>query len=176
MTREAFEFVCPAPLAARGFLLRDATAADEAGLRDLYARHRWQEFAPLGLPDTQIHDLLAMQYAIQLRQYSTNYRNPRVHILESQAGIACRLMLGEAEAALRILDILVEPAARCRGLGSLLLAGLLEQAGEAGWSVTLHVAKDNPAFRLYVRLGFRVTGDVGIALAMTWAKNQLSAQ
>lgn len=166
--REQVDLACPLPLAARGFVLRPAAAADDPALRDLYRRHRWDEFAPLGLPDAQIRDLLGLQYDIQQQQYRARYRNPRFHVLERAGAIAGRLMLGEAEASLRILDILIEPALRGQGIAGALLAGLLDQAGRRGWPVTLHVAKGNPARRLYERLGFRVTGDVGIADAMAW--------
>lgn len=157
---------CPAPLVARGFSLREETPADESGLRGLYARHRWGEFAPLGLPEAEIAALIDMQYTIQHRQYLAAYAHPRFHVLSWKQGVAGRLLLGETGGSLRILDILVAPALRGQGVGGALLSTLLGQAGQAGWRVSLHVAKGNPAQRLYERLGFTVVGDIGIAWAM----------
>jgi ribosomal protein S18 acetylase RimI-like enzyme len=163
---DTFDFVCPAPLAAQGYRLRRESATDEPALRALYIRHRWNEFAVLPMDDTQKLALLDNQYTIQHRQYETAYANPRVFVLTRDGVLCGRLMLGETEGCLRILDILIEPAFRGRRLGSALLAGLIDQAGASNWCVTLHVDKTNRAQRLYARLGFVITGDAVVAYAM----------
>jgi ribosomal protein S18 acetylase RimI-like enzyme len=68
----------------------------------------------------------------------------------------------------RLVDISLLPAARGGGTGTHLICALLEEAAGAGRPVRLHVARGNPALRLYARLGFRVDGDDGMYLAMTW--------
>ena len=52
------------------------------------------------------------------------------------------------------LAMAVLPAHRGRGVGSALLARLLETARAEYDSVSLSVSSDNPAVRLYVRMGF----------------------
>ncbi|MGH8896543.1 MAG: GNAT family N-acetyltransferase [Egibacteraceae bacterium] len=44
---------------------------------------------------------------------------------------------------------------RGRGIGTRLLVALLRRAGAAHSAITLSVRTDNPALRLYERLGFR---------------------
>lgn len=61
------------------------------------------------------------------------------------------------------LAIAVEPTATGQGLGTLMLARLLEDATGRFAAVCLSVRADNPALRLYERLGFRlVEGSAGI--------------
>ena len=60
---------------------------------------------------------------------------------------------------LRVDQIYLGPGSRGRGLGTSLLEHVLRIAG--GRPVRLGVLKNNPAHRLYARLGFRVEGDGG---------------
>jgi len=65
------------------------------------------------------------------------------------------------------LAIGVKQEARNRGVGSLLLRELLEEAGRQGIvQVSLSVEVDNPALRLYERLGFEKIGREGNAWTM----------
>lgn len=162
---DGFEYTCPAPLTAQGYCLRRETGADQPALQQLYIRQRWHEFAPLMLGETQTRALIAGQYAIQHSQYLSRYENPRFYVLERDGAIAGRLMLGEAQGNLVILDILIDPDRRGTGLGTALISGFLQQAAR---KVILHVDKQNPARRLYERLGFRIFADVEIAYAMQW--------
>jgi imidazolonepropionase-like amidohydrolase len=45
-----------------------------------------------------------------------------------------------------------------------LIARLLAEATAAGLPVTIHVERENPALRLYARLGFRLAEDKGVYL------------
>jgi len=54
-------------------------------------------------------------------------------------------------------QIFVDAAFQRRGIGTEILNGLIGQATRMGLPVTLGVVKTNPAWRLYDRLGFRVT-------------------
>ena len=60
----------------------------------------------------------------------------------------------------------VLPGHRGRGVGSELLARLLESAGAVYGSVCLSVSADNPAVRLYERAGFRPVSECGPSLTM----------
>jgi ribosomal protein S18 acetylase RimI-like enzyme len=64
------------------------------------------------------------------------------------------------------LAIAVSPDHRGRGLGSRMLGELLDAATGSFHAVSLSVRADNPARRLYERMGFRVVGgdtDAGAA-------------
>ncbi|HYR88006.1 MAG TPA: GNAT family N-acetyltransferase [Terriglobia bacterium] len=64
------------------------------------------------------------------------------------------------------LGIAVLPEHRGRGVGSALLQRLVEMAGAAYDAVSLSVSMDNPARRLYERVGFEGVGASGNSLTM----------
>ena len=64
------------------------------------------------------------------------------------------------------LTIAVAPGHRGQGVGSRMLTALLEGAGSRYPAVSLSVTADNPAGRLYHRLGFVVVREAGSSLTM----------
>ena len=60
----------------------------------------------------------------------------------------------------------VHPASQGQGVGTKVLGALDEEAARAGRALTLGVRRDNPALRLYRRLGFRVTSEDATHLQM----------
>ena len=74
------------------------------------------------------------------------------------------------------MSIGVKPKARGQGIGEKLMRALIGEAARRGLSLNLSVRSDNPARRLYERLGFRdipgsaVTnraGGLSIGMALT---------
>ena len=157
---------CPAGLIARGFDLRPATAADEPALRALYIAQRMPEFAPLPMPEAGKLMLLGQQYDMQRASYLSGHAGATFLALTKDGGLAGRLCLAGTGPDVALLDILLDARWRGGGIGSALLAALIEAAFADGHGVLLHVEKHNPALRLYQRLGFRVTGDAGAHWAM----------
>jgi ribosomal protein S18 acetylase RimI-like enzyme len=64
------------------------------------------------------------------------------------------------------LTVAVRPEFRGRGIGTYLLQRLLECADDLYDAVSLSVAADNPAFRLYQRLGFKTVSVGGVSMTM----------
>ena len=83
-----------------------------------------------------------------------------------------RLLTGEKQGygyvdeATPELSIALAPGQRGRGIGQALLAQLLTTAQEKYPAVSLNVWTENPAFRLYQRLGFQVVTEDGPAVTM----------
>lgn len=74
---------------------------------------------------------------------------------------------GFVDYAVPELTVGVEGPARGRGIGTLLVRSLLERARAAGvGAVSLSVEEDNPAMRLYERLGFERVARAGNAWTM----------
>ncbi|MDQ1300699.1 MAG: hypothetical protein QG637_619 [Chloroflexota bacterium] len=68
---------------------------------------------------------------------------------------------GFVDAATPELSMAVVPSWRGQGIGSRLLAALLDAASERYAAVSLSVQANNPAFRLYQRFGFEVVENGG---------------
>jgi len=73
---------------------------------------------------------------------------------------------GHVDDATPELSIAVLSEYRGRGIGTRLLTRLLQLASEHYAAVSLSVAQNNPALRLYGRLGFDIVGTSGVSLTM----------
>jgi len=74
---------------------------------------------------------------------------------------------GFVDAATPEISIALYPECRGQHVGALLLGALLQRAQSEGMkAVSLSVARENPACRLYARHGFEVVGENGDSLTM----------
>ena len=76
------------------------------------------------------------------------------------------LIAGRTSFASSIL--LYSVPARNRGIGTAILSAIQSLAKTEGLAVRIHVEHNNPALRLYHRLGFQKIGEVGVYFLMEW--------
>jgi ribosomal protein S18 acetylase RimI-like enzyme len=142
--------------------LRPARDEDEAFLFRVFVSAREAELAPLGLDEAQKTALLRMQYAAQHQHYRAAFPGAE-YLVVLQAGLPVgRYYLYRGPDEFRVLDIALLPEHRRAGIGGALLGALIAEADRAGRPVRLHVEHNNPAIRLYERLGFKCIGDTGV--------------
>ncbi|WP_428249048.1 GNAT family N-acetyltransferase [Ferrovibrio sp.] len=159
--------------AARGFGLRLRLPEDLSFLRALYRSTRAGEVAAAGLPSLAAAVFLNSQFDLQCRHFDAHYTlgGQRLILLEQQQPIG-RIELWQNSIGtrpdLRLVDISLLPAWRGQGLGAELLAALQRTAAADGRSISLHVDKNNRAYRLYSRLGFRKVADAGASWRLEW--------
>jgi ribosomal protein S18 acetylase RimI-like enzyme len=146
--------------------LRPVSEADETFLRTLYASTREQELSAVSWTSHQKSAFLDMQFHAQDHYYRTHYQNATFEIIEVDGSPAGRLYIDVGAADVRIIDIALLPEHRGHGLGGALMRDVLSRARDAGRSVSIHVENDNPARRLYERLGFREVEQRGIRTLM----------
>jgi ribosomal protein S18 acetylase RimI-like enzyme len=139
--------------------LRPPLPADREFLFRLYASTREEEFSGLGWSAAQLETFLQMQFAAQQQWYATAYPRAEQQIVLLDGAPIGRMIIDTGENATTLVDISLLPAHRNRGIGGVLLRGLLERCGAARTKVKLQVLKKNPAARLYERLGFVKTGE-----------------
>ena len=137
--------------------LRPVTMDDATFLQALDAEVRCSEFAAAGLPAEMLTSLLAMQYRARASEYVAHYPHAVNSIVWVGTERAGRLLVDHGTEALRVVDIALTEGFRGRGLGTVLLRDVCERARGQGLPVRLAVRVDNPAQRLYQRLGFVVT-------------------
>lgn len=141
--------------------LRPATDADRPFLAAVYASTREEELAAVPFTPEQREAFLAHQFAAQSQHYAEHYRDASFDVVVVDGAPAGRLIVGRWPGELRIVDIALLPDFRGHGIGSRLLAPLLAEADERGVPTTIHVEDQNPAQRLYRRLGFVPVEQVG---------------
>ena len=137
-------------------------SADADFLRAVYASTRAQELAVVPWTDAERDAFLRMQFDAQDRYWRE--QNPDatydVILVDGQAG--GRLYVDRRSDEVRIIDITLLPEQRGRGVGTLLIGRVREEASATGRSVTIHVERMNRARGLYERLGFRQIASTGV--------------
>ncbi|MBI5381506.1 MAG: GNAT family N-acetyltransferase [Opitutae bacterium] len=148
---------------------RPSVPTDAPFLLRVYAGTREAELARLPWSVAEKQRFLRMQFEAQDHAYREKFPELSRLILLADGRAAGRLYLQEAAGAWRVVDISLLAEWRRRGIGAAVLREVQRQAAAAGAGVTLSVEMQNPARRLYARLGFRETGvSDGVYLAMEW--------
>jgi ribosomal protein S18 acetylase RimI-like enzyme len=160
--------------AALGLTFRHVTDANLPFLSELYASTRAAELAPVAWTQDQKAAFLAMQFSAQHAHYRQHYPDAEYLLIERGGRPAGRLYVDRGAHEHRIVDIALTPEHCGQGLGTALLGDLLTEAAAAGKCVTIHVEKNNPALRLYRRLGFAAVADKGVYDLMRWPAGQVN--
>ena len=119
-------------------------------------------------PDEAKLAFLAEQFQLQRDHYRKNYQGAEFLVVEADGERIGRIYLYPSEREIRLMDIALVDARRGQGLGAALVQGLMQIAREDGREITLHVETNNPALRLYDRLGFRLIEERGVYLFLGW--------
>lgn len=143
-------------------VLRPVTSADTDFLYELYAGSRAGEMAMVDWSDAQIREFLKMQFRAQSKHYFENYANARFDVIELEGKPIGRFYVDEREGELRVIDITLLPEFQGRGIGGHYLQTVIDKATRQGAVVSIHVEHNNPAMKLYQRLGFTRVRDEGV--------------
>jgi GNAT superfamily N-acetyltransferase len=150
--------------------LRPVTEADLPFLRRVYAESRAEEMALVThWSDDQKAEFLRLQFEAQHAHYTRHYPDARFEVIALRGEDVGRLYVARLPEEIRLMDIALLARHRGAGIGGALLRALLDEARRDGLPVSLHVEDNNPARRLYARLGFVRTGEEGIYARMRWS-------
>lgn len=145
------------------FVLRDAVPADAEFEQYLYASTR-DDLRPLG---PEVFDgLVGMQFRAQTMSIKLDHPRADKKIVIVDDTPVGRLIVDADGPAIEVVDVALLPQYRGHGIGSSVLRGVLTHADRLGRSVKLYVEKQSRAVRLCERLGFAVSGDLGMYFAM----------
>lgn len=143
-------------------------------LAKVYASTRADEMAMvLDWSDAQKSAFLEMQFNAQHSYYQDHYADAEFLIIWDGDRPIGRLYIERWEDEIRsdefrIIDIALLPEARNQGIGSTILKAIQDLAQTEKRAVRIHVEQNNPALRLYNRLGFQKIGEVGVYFLMEW--------
>ena len=154
--------------AAFGVAYRPMTDDDLPFVADLYASTRAEEVAATGWPPEVQSAFLRQQHEAQHRHYRAFYAPAEWLIIEREGRPIGRVYLADLEDSIRVIDISLVPASRGSGIGGAIMNDIVDQARARSMSVSIHVEKNNPARRLYQRLGFAAVADKGVYDLMEW--------
>ena len=154
------------PIPPDGIQLRAEREDDGPFLFCLYASTREAELSLVDWSAEQKQTFVTMQFHAQRQHYRETYPDARFDVIEREGEPIGRICVLTRDDEIRVVDIALVPASRSHGLGTALMSALLDQAASTQRRVTMHVARFNPALRLYQRLGFRPIEDKGAYFLM----------
>jgi GNAT superfamily N-acetyltransferase len=144
------------------------TQGDRDFLLELYSSVREPELAHVPWDKEMQRAFIEQQFAAQDAHYREHYPAATLDVIEVDSERAGRLYVHRGQRDIRIMDIVLAPPFRGRGIGSGLLHVLIAEAGQSDRMLSIHVEMNNPARRLYERLGFRPAGEHGVYVLMIY--------
>ncbi len=148
--------------------LRPITDEDDPLLRRIYASTRTDEMAMVPWTEPEKIAFLNLQFEAQHKYYQKMFADAEFSIVERDGEAIGRLYIDRREDEHRLIDIALLPEHRGEGIGGALMREVLDEAREAGKLVRIHVERNNPAMRLYRRLGFEKIEEQGVYFLMEW--------
>lgn len=138
---------------------RLATTEDEIFLRALYHSGRAAELAMFGFSPELERSFVQMQFHARKQHYANAFPSAQDFIVLHQIVPIGHILLNRADEVISIVDIALMPEFRGQGIGTSLLADVIQAADYEGSSIDLHVEYSSRAKALYQRLGFAIVED-----------------
>ena len=153
----------------RKVALRPVAPEDEEFLLRVYASTREEELAQVPWNEAQRDAFLRQQSAAQRREYDANYPDTEYDVILLDGHPVGRIWISRDDVEIHLLDIALLREAQNRGVGTVLLGALIEEARRTNKILTHTVfILNTDALRFYERLGFVVVEDLGAYLRMEW--------
>jgi ribosomal protein S18 acetylase RimI-like enzyme len=148
--------------------LRTETLEHLEFLRALYATTRQDEMRRVPWTDEQKESFLSSQFDAQHAYYRGRFPDASYLVIFIDGAPAGRLYVHRRADEIELVDVALLPRHRGTGIGGALVRDLQDEAARSGLPLRLYVEHENPAKRLYDRLGFRVLRDIGLYFQMEW--------
>ena len=148
--------------------LRPALWEDNPFLGALYADVHGPEFAPLELSADHLAHLLALKFKAQRMEFATRFPDADHSIITVGSTAIGHLLLNETSTEIQLVDVALLSPLRGAGVGTSILEQLQAYATERDLPLRLSVHPQNPATRLFHRLGFVTTNAEASLTEMEW--------
>lgn len=145
---------------------RSIEKTDFPFLKKVYRSTREEELNLTGWAEEEKIKFIEFQFNAQHSHYKNAYKGAEFNIIEWDKKDVGRLYIWETEQQIRIMDITILPKYRGKGIGTKILNNLIIESEETAKKINIHVEYNNPALKLYERLGFKKTDDTEVYFFM----------
>jgi ribosomal protein S18 acetylase RimI-like enzyme len=148
--------------------LRPALWEDNTFLEALYADVHRPEFASLALPAPALAQLVALKSKADRMAFATQFPDADHNIIWVGGHPIGRVLLNETPTEIQLIDVALLTPLRGAGVGGSIIEQLQTYAAECSLPLRLSVHPQNPATRLFERLGFiKIAGQTDV-VQMEW--------
>jgi GNAT superfamily N-acetyltransferase len=148
--------------------LRPEEPGDEGFLFEVYASTRAEELALTNWEQPMRLAFLNQQFNAMRRGYRSMFPEGEFSLICLDGQPVGRLVINRSPAEIRVVDIVLLPANRNRGIGTQLIRRVCAEAVGVGKPLRLSVLINNRAGHWYRRLGFALNEERGIYDEMEW--------
>jgi len=136
--------------------LRPALPSDEGFLRDLIVDTIAGELGASAWPEPMRSHLLGLQYTARRHSSRVDFPEAMSQVIQANGKDSGWVLVNAMHHEVRVIEIMVAPELRGKGIGTAVIRDLLASASRTGKPMRLSVNITNSgAIRLYERLGFR---------------------
>ena len=146
---------------------RPIQVEDQALLFQVYSSTR-TDVEAAGLEPREKLQFLQMQFAAQSQYYQATFPKAEFLAIMQADVLIGRLYIDRPGDEIHIIDIALLPEHRRQGIGSRLMADILEEATRADLPVRIYVEVYNTALAWYESLGFVKVEDIQTHFQMKW--------
>ncbi|GAB3653347.1 hypothetical protein GCM10028791_23460 [Echinicola sediminis] len=140
-------------------------------LASVFKSTRVHEFEPLiDWDDQKIDAFLQMQFEMQHNYYQKEYAEAEYLIIKLGDTKVGRLYKDYREDEIRVIDIALLTEFRAQGTGGKIMEDIIHEASGMNKKVRIHVERNNPAQKLYDRLGFKLIKPGDVYNLLEWGK------
>ena len=148
--------------------LRPITDDDDEFLLAVYSSTRADEMAMVPWSQQQKDEFLRFQFDAQSKYYAEQFPKAAFDVVMLDGEPIGRLYVDRRPDEIRLIDIALLPEHRGSGLGGAIMREILAEGEANDKLVRIHVEQNNPALRLYHRLGFEQIEEQGVYYLMEW--------
>jgi ribosomal protein S18 acetylase RimI-like enzyme len=156
-------------LSAPAITLDPATKSDQEFFYRTFASTRAAEVALTGWSADQQESFLRDQFEAQRRGYLMQTPDAQYWVIRQDGTAVGRMIVDRTPDDIHLIDIGLLPEFGARGIGSTLMAAIMQEATQEEKAVRLFVERFNSALHWYERLGFKVISGGEIYLEMLWS-------
>ncbi len=147
---------------------RPICKGDHPFLKKVYRSTREKELLQTFWTEAEKQKFIEFQFNAQHSHYINAYKGAEFNIIMKKNTDIGRLYIWETEKQIRIMDIALLEEHTGKGIGTYLLKQLIQKSEKRGKKLNIHVEYNNPALRLYERLGFKKTDNTGVYFFMEY--------
>ena len=151
-----------------GINFRLVAPADQPFLAGLHASRRHSDMATVDWPEERKAQFLLDELKQQEAHYDEHYPGTDKLIVELGTLPIGRIYVHRVPGEIRLLDMALTGRACGCGIGTALIRELIDESRATGARINIHVEPDNPAKRLFARLGFSLLEQVEGFDYMSW--------
>ncbi len=151
------------------YQLRPRKSEDDKFVIKLFCEHKVKELNAEQWPEVMRLQFCNIQYLAFNRSIIQKFYNLEDNIITTEAKPIGRIILAKTKSQINIIYLSLLSEFQNKRVGKKVINTLINEAKLNQKNILLQVSKENPAFHLYKKLGFKVRSDDSVKYQMVYS-------